>query len=810
MTVKINNITVEGLRGVKSKLELPLNGKSILLYGDNGTGKSSISDVLEWFYTERVTHLSSSEIDLKEALVNSFLGTNDKSQVTVEFNKTALNSAKSIEDKNGKLVSQNSNGTDDFKNYLKQSEGENLLLRYQFLRDFVDQTKGDKLKFLSDIIGFSKVTKTKEVLGKSHRALKTELKNQNYESQISTQKQVLIEKLGASVTEEEQLFESINSLLKPLKLGKEVKSKDDIEPILKILKESIDKKVLNELKLLEDVTTQFKTLKSEVDSIDSQYQEYFDEFDKIAKDVEAIKQTFLGDLLKSAQIVVTKKYHKVDSCPVCLSDKNHDTLLAELKDRLSEIEEASKKKLAFDRSKKQIIATITERIKRVGTLLSSKELENDVNKELNISLTAINYRLETYLTAGNTKVTSGKDIDQPNNIKLTDKDFDFLTKVEDRHKAIQENLKKNNRAEVFAKIDSSVDAFKKIKNFEKERTKLEKQRKTLELVYNKFVAEQKKGLEDFINSFSGKINEYYQFMNPGEPFQEIKIVTIGEDDELNGLTIEYKYNDVWVSPPQKYFSESHLNCFGISFFLASVDAFNNTNKFLILDDVISSFDSSHRKRFAELIFEKFSQHQVMLLTHEWSWFENMVKPLAKKKGWHIKEIKWTDTKGTHFDETPSELKEFIEHNITEGNIKNLGNPLRRYLEGMLKNIAINIDAKMSFRYNDSNEHRMPNELLQGIRSEIKKCSPELKVKFPIFDRIESSSILGNICSHDNPFNPSLGDLKAFWADIHELNDVFSCADSDCRRTQVSLRNYDTVTKKIRCGCDKTKYDWKLN
>ena len=50
-------------------------------------------------------------------------------------------------------------------------------------------------------------------------------------------------------------------------------------------------------------------------------------------------------------------------------------------------------------------------------------------------------------------------------------------------------------------------------------------------------------------------------MNPDEQFHEIRIVIIGEDDELNGITIEYKYNNEWVSPPQKYFSESHLNCF---------------------------------------------------------------------------------------------------------------------------------------------------------------------------------------------------------------------------------------------------------
>ena len=106
--------------------------------------------------------------------------------------------------------------------------------------------------------------------------------------------------------------------------------------------------------------------------------------------------------------------------------------------------------------------------------------------------------------------------------------------------------------------------------------------------------------------------------------------------------------------------------FWISFFLASVIAFNKESKFIVLDDVISSFDSTHRKKFADLIIEKFNDYQFIVLTHEREWFDNMIKPLAKKKGWYINEIKWSEDKGTHFDETPSELKDFIEYNLSQG------------------------------------------------------------------------------------------------------------------------------------------------
>ncbi|MDR2818116.1 MAG: AAA family ATPase [Endomicrobium sp.] len=52
MAIKIKNLTISGIRGIQSSLSIPLNEKSILLYGDNGSGKSSITDAIEWLYKE--------------------------------------------------------------------------------------------------------------------------------------------------------------------------------------------------------------------------------------------------------------------------------------------------------------------------------------------------------------------------------------------------------------------------------------------------------------------------------------------------------------------------------------------------------------------------------------------------------------------------------------------------------------------------------------------------------------------------------------------------------------------------------------
>jgi energy-coupling factor transporter ATP-binding protein EcfA2 len=807
MTTKIKNIKIEGIRGIRDSISLSLNEKSVLLYGDNGTGKSSISDAIEWFFTDKVSHLSGNEIDLKEALRNSFQNDSIASTISILFNRNLIDATKKLFIKREKLTTEISNSSDDFLKYYSVTQNENLLLRYQFLRDFIDQTKGEKLTYLSNIIGFSEVTKTKDVLRKVFNSIKSEIKTQNFEAQINNEKQTLIAKIGAAVSLENNLFEKINEIIEPLKTKITVNSIEDIDKVLNHIKKPVNTKQLTELQFLETTNKALSTLKNEILFIDEEYQKYFTEFNKIAEDVQSIMQTFLVELLKSGETVITRKFHKEDICPLCLQQKNLEELKTDIQRRLKEIEESSKKKAAFDTAKKTVTDIVTERLKRLELIENNTLLDEPENKTIKDAINNLKNKLTEYQKGANEKVTSGNKLPTNDTLILTENDFKIEEQISKRLEAIQEAIKNDKSTELYANISAAKDAFLKIKRFEKDKNKLEHQKNSLELIYNEFVKHQKEGLESFINTFSTYINNFYQYMNPDEQFHEIRIVTIGEDNELNGITIEYKYGDEWVSPPQKYFSESHLNCFGISFFLASVVAFNNENKFIVLDDVISSFDSTHRKRFADLLFEKFAKYQFIVLTHELEWF-SYVQQLAKRKGWIIGEIKWTEAKGAHLEEKPDDLKELIERELANSSVEILGNPIRKYLEAKLKDICLNLDVKVSFRLNDVNEKRMPDELLNELKSKINKNGgQDIKAKIPVIDRVANSSLLGNLLSHDNPFNPKLGDLKAFWADIKELETIFYCQEQTCNRPKVSIKNYDNVAKKIRCGCDKTKYDW---
>lgn len=50
--MKIKKIEINGIRGIRESLAIPLEGKSIIIYGDNGSGKSSITDSIEWYFPQ--------------------------------------------------------------------------------------------------------------------------------------------------------------------------------------------------------------------------------------------------------------------------------------------------------------------------------------------------------------------------------------------------------------------------------------------------------------------------------------------------------------------------------------------------------------------------------------------------------------------------------------------------------------------------------------------------------------------------------------------------------------------------------------
>lgn len=279
MAIKIKNISIKGIRGIKDTIQLPLEGKSIILYGDNGTGKSSISDCIEWLYTDKVSHLSSSEIDLKSALRNSDLSLTDVASISITFNNPDLNTTKSLSCNNrGKITPAITHSHNNAREYFSTSKQENLILRYQHLRNFVDKTKSEKLGDFFDIIGYSEVTKVKDILRKGYNSIKADIKTKNFEAQINTQKETLVEKIGALVSLEKDFVNAINEITKDFKLDITIQSIHDIDEVLSKLKILTNTDIISTLSYLNTIQNTLNTLENELNLVNLEYSGFYNAF----------------------------------------------------------------------------------------------------------------------------------------------------------------------------------------------------------------------------------------------------------------------------------------------------------------------------------------------------------------------------------------------------------------------------------------------------------------------------------------------------------------------------------------------------
>jgi len=806
--IKIKSLCIKGFRGVKKELSLELNFKSALLFGDNGSGKSSITDAIEWLYKDSVRHLSSDEIDRKgglTALRNIFIADIEKSSVEISFTDGSLDSQKSISLKKSNPEVENSNNSDAFVEYIESSKNENLILRYRDLTDFVLSTKKEKLDSLSKVIGFADVSNIRGVLKKAVNEVKSSLKSKNYDNEISQREGQIMTSLNERVVSEEQYVNKINEIIKPLGLEKDVTKLEDIDNILSLFKKSDDSVVIEQRAYYSDVISKINDLQNRINNLLDLYEKYYQSFQKIVQDVETLKKIALNKLWTEGLNVLKGSIIEKDECPLCFQKKDREELIKEIELRLKTLESIKKEKSQLDETKKSVEDALDEIKNVIVGVQTNKYFSSKGNQDIRDFVKSIT----EYISSISQEL--GVDILKEQRIKTRDKIIFDMAKLNEtsvfcqkRNEVLLSQIKGSKILEIQDKITLSRQAYHDIKRLKKEKEVLEKQKSSLEIIYNAFVQKQKEELEAFINVFSKEIDEYYQYMHPGEKMENIEIKITEKEDELTGITLEFQFFDKSVSPPQKYLSESHLNSLGIALFLTSVKAFNKENHFFILDDIISSFDLNHRKRLSDLLMEKFLDYQIFVMTHERNWFDYMKNLVRGKVDWIINVVNWNESKGAHLNETLVDLKRIIEQRLIDNDKTGLGNIIRIYLEGLLKEISEEIEVYVKYRSNEINEDRMSNELLSELKSKTNK-QPCKDIFGPIIDKMISSVFIGNKDSHDSSFDPSIGECRAFWQDVLELEKLFR---HDVCNTIISTKYYDKVEKKIRCKCGNFSYDWK--
>lgn len=129
-----------------------------------------------------------------------------------------------------------------------------------------------------------------------------------------------------------------------------------------------------------------------------------------------------------------------------------------------------------------------------------------------------------------------------------------------------------------------------------------------------FSAKRKTYVETALAEIAQSVDDLYQQIHPAEDIGQLKLKL----DERKRASLDYRVafagqDDVL---PQPYYSDSHLDTLGLCIFLALAKRSDGEDAIIVLDDVLGSVDQQHLHRTVDmLIAESAHLSQIIITTH---------------------------------------------------------------------------------------------------------------------------------------------------------------------------------------------------
>lgn len=206
-------------------------------------------------------------------------------------------------------------------------------------------------------------------------------------------------------------------------------------------------------------------------------------------------------------------------------------------------------------------------------------------------------------------------------------------------------------------------------------------------------------------------------------------------------------------------SESYRNALAISVFLAAALKHSGSPRFVVLDDVTSSFDAGHQYFLMELIRTKLQQPQhadglqFIILSHD-GLLEKYFDRLGGSTGWHHNKLQGSPPMGAilHQAQGADRLKTTITSLLSAGQVSQAEPLIRQYLEYKLQQIVRRVDIPVPIDFAIKDTSRMVSNCLDAITSaiELHKKAGTLVLDAQQVQDIDTShvpAIVGNWVSH---------------------------------------------------------------
>ena len=758
MPEHITQIALQAFRGVPERFTLDLSGgRSCVVLGDNGTGKSSIADAIEWYFHGRIDFLAKE--GRRDAIRHSGALADLPTQVRVSTT--------------GSLGGSITLDTSSPEGVQQVGSLELFLLRGRTLADFVDKTKGEKWKALAELLGLEDIDQLRRDLQSARNDLEDEA--QSTSTSLAQAESSLRERI--SVVSDDGILDA---------LRRQCESAGVVPP--ESFEAAVDSHWIDASTPEEHQEQRggaLRTVLADLEAVAGQ-STGLDGIDAWNDFVEEERPEVLPlGLYQAADPVLQSPVAETGRCPLCDQPVDTTALATRVRNALSELRTAEQALGAVRRGVQQLQRALRDDNRARGDLLRRAA-------DQGVDLPAL---------AQPPALDASRDNEPPTNIQKAPftRYLDDLALWDDEalqllEASIPKPAAEHDRALVELGVLHTMAVAGRHAR-EKDRAA----RRAFALadrVFSCYEAHQRDHLNSVIAQISGRAAEIYQFLHPDEEISEVAVETVGS----KGAEISVNFHGRKERPPHRVLSESHLNSLGLALFLAMAETFNDELGFLVLDDVVNSFDREHRGRLAELLVKGTPDLQFIVLTHDEQFFTRLSQ-LAPS--WTKEQFtSWSYDRGprTRRYEDDRLIAEAMDALASEDRME-AAQKGRRALEEFLQEACERLEALLPFRRGYRNDQRMADEVLRGMRRKLREHARDLHREItPLLDAIDGDLQASlNVESHASQGSTSTREVHDALDRIGELRSHFTCGNC-------STRVWHTGSPAAsRCQCGRSQF-----
>ncbi|HRZ32138.1 MAG TPA: AAA family ATPase [Flavobacterium sp.] len=737
--IKINSIEIENFRGFASKEIFDLSKPKILVYGPNGSGKTSFCEALEFSLLGYLSEAEAKRIDVKHYITNLHTGKSSHPIIKGANSKDEIIDITANPDSYYFCFIEK-NRIIDFARYSSKTQGqqENLLATLFGLDEFYSFING----FTDNITGRIPVESQKQ-----KELDKKNLEIEGHKQNIKTSKEKLIEfeKQKQPISEKSELSKSFEELYIYINGNQEIRGRIAIidEELQKPKSKLFTHSSVNEL--FESISSIEKTLSTfEVNNTKFEEEKEKINFVELFRLVENFEETLF------------------DKCPVCETPVEQAKVnpYENAKTKLNELEGIAKIQQERDNAWSNLVSDVYT---FTNDFEARKKSADELQVEISIDIPSQLKDFQKDKSGQKSYVQDLKTFFQ--NIKLhkthllaLEQKISDTNTISNKHLATQKLLQteKANLSAIKSQIDQlkatikshqdiissaekaikEFDAINKslIEEVQKEKIIIDENKKFVE-AYSLMLQKLNKYKRELPLSLVSNLNEltkdFYNFINQGDSNFELIENIVLPSNAGDRIKVAFQDNPTIELDAMHILSEGHTRCLGLSILLAKV--VYDKLPFIVFDDIVNAIDHDHRGNIRELLFDNpvVNEKQIIITSHSEEYIKDIENKHFTKKGYESERILYAflkpSSKTVQKKETTRHYLNKASSHLGENAYRDCLMECRRALENLSNALWNRASKKYNFQI--SYKVRTPNAPpdLMGIVNSLKKELTTLKV-----------------------------------------------------------------------------------